>query len=460
MRGPKRRGFPRPILGATLGTIVLLAFTGCPGPPAPPSEDLTTATAATADTADMFEYSLEASIETRSPDGTKTRSTTRSQGSARNHEGYLQAVSTDPAPAGADSPLVLSEFPGGVRKPAEPYWYSGRSGSMDAFGELAEVLPPLGRPQTVTSRFDGFAAAASGAETITNLGVMEVRGHSVDAYTFPIAEKPLTGAPPFASPTPSVTATATASGSPGTSPSSPPSPRPSTPADATTLVLARVAGIPTPLIGSSTGVMAATAAGWVDQINGRLRRISTRLEASRYGAAITVESTMDLWGFDPSGNYKEPIDTTLVSPNQQALIRTSQFPIVAPYSVPAGIQFVGIHPPTEQVACPTVLLDLTGRGRDGYVEVSQTSVECVSARTPPGPLSVTETATGEKVTYVRTGDEITLFRTIGTTSVHMTAKQGVSFAEAIRMSTTLRPMVVPIPPELAMPISVEGPERR
>lgn len=438
-------------------------FAGCPGPPAPPSEDLSSATAKSADTNDMFQFALEATIETRAPDGKTSRTVVRSDGSARNREGYLTVVDSDPGPPGAASPLILEEFPGAVRSPGSPYWFSGRSGAMDPFGPLAEALPPLGPPQSAIRRFDGLVAHAASADAITNLGVHEVRGHGSDTYSFPIASGPLIAAP---SPTPSASSSGSSSTStpvdPNVTSSVTPAPtRPTPVPEATVMLLARTAGLPAPPTPTAPGQLKSSGAAWVDQIDGRLRRIEANDTASMFGASIAVNASMEIWGYDPSGNYNQPIDTTLLGPSQQRLISTTPFTVLGPTRLPDGLQLVGIsQEPAGWVPCPAISTSFTGRGRDGFLSVREAQAQCAGPYITIPNETLTQTATGDQIRLGHQNDEsIALIQRDGTLA-ELRAKSGISTEELVITAESLRRVNVPIPLSLSLPLPNEGPERR
>lgn len=437
----------------------VLVLSGCPGPAPPPRDDLETASFKTADAAGMFEFAVEAWIETRSPSGEIARSTTRSEGSARNGEGYRMLVWGESAPRGTDEPFVLDEFPGAVRRPGGPYWFSGESGSMEPFGPLADALPPLGSPATVPRRFESLVAASARTNPIALLGTAEVRGHSADCYSFEVTSRPIAIPTPTESPFRTPSTASPASTITQTAP--PPAPSPKAIENATAMLLARIAKVLPSTPPGGLGKIATSAYACVDQIDGKLRRIRTDIDASLHGAAVTARATMDLWGYDPSGNFNEPIDTSLLGPSDQALIRASPFSILGPSRLPEGLQFVSLDKAADWSPCNTEKLAFTGRGRDGYFDVLQTSEECAAqVRSKTRMSSVTETASGIQIRYATTDDGYAAAQSLNGTYAEVRAKNGISKAETISIAASLRPIVVPIPASKALPLPVDGPETR
>lgn len=444
-----------------VGVLTAILLSGCPGPAPPPKDDLASASLKTAESAGMFNFALEAWIEVRSPAGEVTSSTTRGEGSARNNEGYRMLVSSDPAPEGEASPLVLDEFPGAVRQPGSPYWFSGSSGSMEAFGPLANALPPLGTPSTATRRYESLVNASARNNPIELIGTGEVRGHSTDCYSFGITAAPISIPTPTESPfrtplpvSPSPTITSTA-----TPPTQSPSPKAIEEAAAT--VLAKAARVLPSTPPGGLGTIKTSSYACVDQIDGRLRRIQSDLEASLHGAAINVRATMDLWGYDPSGTFNEPIDTSLIGPQEQGQIRSSPFPILGPLRLPEGLQFVSLDPAADWAPCAAKKLTFTGRGREGYFDVLQTASDCATEITSKASMpSVTETASGITVRYGESADGYLAAMTVDGTYAQVRTKNNISKDEAISIAASLRPIRVPIPPSRSLPLPKDGPETR
>lgn len=445
---------------AIAGILAAMLLTGCPGPAPPPKDDLASASLKTAESAGMFNFALEAWIEIRSPAGEITRSTTRSEGSARNNEGYRMLVSIDPAPEGEASPLLLDEFPGAVRQPGSPYWFSGASGSMEAFGPLANALPPLGPPSTATHRYESLVNASARNNPIELIGTGEVRGHSTDCYRFGITTAsisiPTPTGSPFRTPPPVSPSAITSTATPAA-----PAPSPKAIEEAAATLLAKAARVLPSTPPGGLGKIKTSSYACVDQIDGRLRRIQSDVEASLHGAAINARATMDLWGYDPSGTFNEPIDTSLVGPQEQKQIRSSPFPILGPLRLPEGLQFVSLDPAADWTPCAAKKLAFTGRGREGFFDVLQTASDCASEVASRAPMpSVTETASGITVRYGETADGYLAAMTIGGTYAQVRTKNGISKDETISIAASLRPITVPIPPSQSLPLPQEGPETR
>ncbi|RIK10959.1 MAG: hypothetical protein DCC49_01765 [Acidobacteria bacterium] len=436
--------------GAGILAVILLA--GCPGPAPPPKEDLASASQKTAESAGMFNFALEAWIELRSPAGEVTRSTSRSEGSARNNEGYRMLISSDPG--GGETPIVLEEIPGAVRQPGSPYWFSGASGSMDPFGPLASALPPLGSPSTVTRRYESLVNASARSNPFELIGTGEVRGHSTDCYRFGITTAPIsiptpTGSP-FKTPSPSVV-----------TPTAAPAPSPKAIEEAAALLLAKASRVLPSTPPGGLGKIRTSSYACVDQIDGRLRRIQSDVEASLHGAAVNARATMDLWGHDPSGTFNEPIDTSLIGPLEQEQIRSSPFRILGPLRLPEGLQFVSLDPAADWAPCAAKKLVFTGRGREGFFDVLQTASDCAAEVTSkaPAPL-VTETASGITVRYGEIADGFLAAITVDGTYAQVRTKNGISKDEAISIAASLRPITVPIPSSRSLPLPQDGPETR
>lgn len=442
---------------ATLAVLASLLLTACPGPAPPLQEDLISATTKTADTAGTFEFSIDAWIESRTPTGEISFATTRGQGAARSGESYRMLVTVEPAPPGAINPLVLDEFPGAVRNPGSPYWFSGQSGWMMPFGQLATALPPLGSPATLVRRFESLVTSSTRKMPIEHLGTGEVRGHTVDCYRFTVISGrlafPAPSPSPFKTTSPgleatSVTATAQAS-----------MPSPKVVEDSATSFLGQLAKIVPSSPPGGTGRIDVVANACVDQIDGRLRRIQTDIEASLHGASFSARASADLWGYDPSGNFHEPIDTTLLGPTSQELIRKSAFPIVAPMRIPNALQFVSMEPITGWAPCPGIKISFTGRGREGYLELLQTAADC-ALQIPDEHSSMTETASGAQIEFGRNKEGLVLTRKLESTFAQIRTKNGIDEHEALLTASSLTPLSVPIPPGLSLPLPAQGPERR
>lgn len=445
----------------TAVVLVAIFLAGCPGPAPPPRDDLASASLKTAESAGMFNFALEAWIEIRSPAGEITKSITRSEGSARNNEGYRMLVSIDPALEGETSPLVLDEIPRAVRQPGSPYWFSGTSRSMAAFGPLANALPPLGSVSTATRRYQSLVNASARNNRIELIGTGEVRGHSTDCYRFGITTAPISIPTPteatFKTPSPlSSSPVITSTTSPKT-----PSPSPKAIEEAAATVLAKAAKVLPLTPPGGLGKIGSSSYACVDQIDGRLRRIQSDLEASLHGAAINVRATMDLWGYDPAGNFNEPIDTSLIGPLEQEQIRNSPYPILGPLRLPDGLQFVSLDPAADWTPCTARKLTFTGRGREGYFEVLQAASDCATEITSkPTIPSVTETASGIAVRYGESADGYLAAMTVGGTYAQVRTKNGISLNETISIAASLRPITVPIHPSQSLPLPQEGPETR
>ncbi len=479
---------------------------GCVGSPPPPQRDLSSAIQKTADTDAMFEFSISGQF-TFSKGSAQMRSARPAaeffaEGSARPERGYRMIVrkrppvwrtdtqfSTDPTEAkpqddagdqSSEPWLVLEETPGAVRAPGQPLWFSGRSGAMDAFGSLAFSLPPLGSPDTVFARLGPLVAELGEPQFF---GQGEVRGHPVDMYSLSLlsakAEPPrdiLDGRARSA-------ATASSQRSGEGSPS--PSPSPTSLDGIRRVSLSEAAWLSlhgearpeelTSAIQSDTRYSLVVRA-FVDQLDNRIRRIEVAFGARSPDARVDVDATAEFWGFDTVGEFRIPVDTTFLPPESQSAIRNAGFEVVAPSLPPAGLEFTGLEFVQGGSPCEPISMTYTGRGRAGNLRLVQVPAMCgpsipplpnSESRTPTPSMterregfSITDTPLGARVSILREGETILAFRQLEHSWVTVRAAGGVSVEEVLSTLDRLKPLVVPIPQELSLPLPPEGPERR
>lgn len=499
----------RTLLPAGLSALALVVG-ACVGSSPPPRRDLSTALERTASGDSMFEFSLWGRIAIYRPDGQSispgAAAEFHADGSARSGRGYRMTVRKRPAlwyrgpsaskvPVPGEGPsgvgevtatgagvpaswLVLEETPGAVRAPAQPLWFSGRSGAMDPFGALAYALPPLGSPDTVFARLTSFVSRFGDPELS---GQSEVRGHPVDIYSLAVVSE-------RAQP-PKEVVEARRSGTPLTSPTPEPggSPSPS-PTSLDGSLRAPISEAAWLLVwddapaGELTAAIEAdvryslVARVLVDQIDNRVRRVEVSMGVRSPGSNIRVEAASDYWGFDVLGEFKIPVDTTLVSPEGQAAIRSAGFPVTAPSTMPPGLEFTGLERRPGADPCEPLSISYTGRGRAGHIRLTEVPAACgpslPSPASPeaqsPSPISpsgresftLTDTPLGSRVSLWKHGESAIAYREIGNSWVTARAEGGISVEELLLTLDALTPLSVPIPHELSLPLPREGPERR
>lgn len=481
------------------GVVALLSSAGCVGASPPPRKDLFSAVEKSITEEAMFEFALEARLAMASPSldafdgeqdaGRAKRAEVYVSGSSRPEKGYRALVVKRPplwseaesrSHESMEAPLVLEEVPGAVTKPGSLLWFSGRSGAMDAFGPLAFAIPPLGSPDTVFARTIGLLRTLP--EPVSG-GTAEVRAHPTDVYFAQMG--PLRAGPPKDAAR-VITGTLERSGGSSdkaggtTTPTStrPPasvSPSPTSYDGTERLGLEEAVwrfGVGRPSeeevteVASSEVTYSISVRAFVDHIDGRMRRLETNLSLTGSKVSASLWAAADFWGYDPIGEFKIPVDTTFVTHSQQQVLRSLEFKPQVPGWLPPGIEFAGMESPDlsgPASRCRPVHLMFTGRGREGYVELSQAKRGCgvpTLMRPPDVPPASTETASGASLEVQRGEERSSVRGTARDVEFVLVAETGVSISEAIQIAESLQDMDIPIPAELALPPPKEGPERR
>jgi hypothetical protein len=468
-----------------------LATGSCVGSPPPPERDLFGAIEKSKADDAMFEFALAASLMATSrpasegvsggsPESRTSRADVFIEGSARPEKGYRALVSKRPVLWGekentadgahAAGALVVEEIPGAVARPGTKLWFSGRSGAMDPFGPLAYALPPLGSPDSV---FDRTAQLLRTLPEARSVGQAEVRSRQTDVYETGTVQLRVEPPKDARARLEAALASKRDTGSQANSADkASPTPSPTGYDGPTKYPLTEAAWLfaNEPLdesevtaLASSEVTVTVSVIAYVDLVDGRLRRLASYLGVIGLKRSATIQAESDFWGFDPIGEFKPPIDTTFISPTDQESLLRLEFKPVAPAWLPPGMEFTGIEIPRDAVVgqkCRPIFLRFTGRGREGFIEISEAPRSCSSTFPSGSGDELTRTASGRMVAVASNEGRLRVTGSLRETGFELTAGSGVTLAEAVKVADSLEQLEVPIPLELSLPLPKEGPERR